>query len=64
MFENERELISSTRFKKATGWSNKVYYRMVKQPGFPSVLIGEKYYVIKAGFIKWLEEQSKLEKAI
>ena len=64
MFENLPDLIPSTLFKKATGWSNKVYYRKVKDPTFPSVLIGEKYYVIKAGFIKWLEEQSKLEKVI
>ncbi len=64
MFEQWPELVPSTQFKKDTGWSNKVYYRKVKDPSFPSVLIGEKYYVIKVGFIKWLEEQSKLKKVI
>ena len=37
--------------------ANKIY-AMVREPGFPSVKIGGRYYVLADKIDEWLEEQS------
>ncbi len=37
--------------------ANKIY-RMVKEPGFPSVKLGGRYYVLVDKVNEWLEQQS------
>ena len=37
---------------------NKIY-ELVKQPGFPSVKIGQRYYVLIDQVNNWLEAQSR-----
>lgn len=34
-------------------------YAMVKEPGFPSVKVGGRYYVLIDRVNEWLEEQSR-----
>lgn len=40
---------------------NKIY-GLVKQPGFPSLKIGGKYYVMIDKVNEWMENQSLMEK--
>lgn len=50
------ELIPGSDFRKENKIGNKLFFRLVKDPNFPSILIGHKYYVIRSGWIKWIEE--------
>ena len=62
--EYNGKLIPLSVFKKREHMSNKKVYPLIKMPGFPSVLIGHKYYIIEDGWIKWLDEQSRKNKNI
>ena len=43
---------------KFLGVSRTVAYKLVRQPGFPSIRVGEKRIVIpKSKFIEWMDKQ-------
>ena len=61
--EHIRNLISVQEFAKQITQSisigaNKIY-TMVREPGFPSVKIGGRYYVFADKIDEWLEAQSQ-----
>ena len=59
---NIQNLISVQEFaeqisKNVPFGTNKIY-AMVKEPGFPSIKIGGRYYVLVDKVNEWLEQQS------
>ena len=44
---------------KSIGMGTAKVYAMVKEPGFPSVRFGGRYYVLIDRVNEWLEEQSR-----
>lgn len=60
--ENIQNLISVQEFaeqisKNVPFGANKIY-AMVKEPGFPSIKIGGRYYVLADRINEWLEQQN------
>lgn len=60
--ENIQNLISVQDFaerisKNVPFGANKIY-AMVKEPGFPSIKIGGRYYVLADRINEWLEQQN------
>lgn len=43
--------------------ANKIY-RMVKEPGFPSVKLGGRYYVLVDKVNEWLEKKAEIDSGI
>ena len=60
--DNIQNLVSVRKFaeqmsKNVAFGVNKIY-EMVKEPGFPSVKVGSRYYVLIDKVNEWLEQQN------
>lgn len=61
-FSELRELFPVSDYIKLTGRCPRLAYKDVKQPGFPSIRIGNSIMIVKQGFIEWLEQKQKEQK--
>lgn len=54
---NNKALIDVKEYMEYTGRSKRLAYEDLKTPGFPSVRIGKKLYVVRSAFDAWLEKK-------
>lgn len=59
-----KDLFPVSDYIKLTGRCPRLAYQDVKQPGFPSIRIGNSIMIVKKGFIEWLERKQKEDKTI
>ncbi|PKM71687.1 MAG: DNA-binding protein [Firmicutes bacterium HGW-Firmicutes-16] len=51
------ELITVKELQSYLGIGRDKAYALVKSKSFPAVKIGGRYYVMKSGFVSWLERK-------
>ena len=60
----EEKNVLNVKDLQAMGFSRTMAYRLLHRADLPVVRIGDRYFMHREGFMRWLEEQARHEPAV